>query len=194
MGKYNVIYADPPWSYSNFQGKGSYYGDVSRHYKTLSLDELKELPIKELANENCVMFMWATFPNLKEAIELLEHWGFKYKTTAFVWVKVDKTGRPRTDGLGFYTNSNAEIVLIGKRGKLVRESKSVKQIVMAQKRGHSRKPQGVYVRIEEMYGNVPRIELFARNRREGWDAWGDEVPDETQMLLKEVKEPTQKRS
>lgn len=182
--KYQIIYVDPPWTYDNFQGKGSYYGDVSRHYETMSLEELKKLPIKNIADDNCVMFMWATFPNLKEALELLGSWGFKYKTVAFVWVKTDKNGRVRNDGLGFYTMSNAEIVLIGKKGKLERKSTGIKQIVFGQRREHSRKPEEVYTRIEKMYGGLPRIELFARCRREGWDAWGNEVPKDTQNLLK----------
>jgi len=101
--KYKIIYADPPWSYSNFQGKGSRYGDVSRHYETMEIEELCGLPIKNLADENCLLLMWATFPNLKEALQLIEAWGFRYVTTAFVWIKTDQYGKPRNDGLGFYT-------------------------------------------------------------------------------------------
>lgn len=85
--KYQIIYADPPWQYSNFKGKGTAYGDVLAHYNTLSLEELKNLPIQSISDENCLLFMWATYPNLKEGLELLESWGFKYKTVAFTWVK-----------------------------------------------------------------------------------------------------------
>ena len=150
----------------------------------MSIEELKELPIENLADENCLLFMWATFPNLKEALCLIEDWGFKYVTVAFVWVKCDQDRNIRNDGLGFYTMSNAEIVLIGKKGKFVRANTGVRQIVYAPRREHSHKPEEVYVRIIKLCGDVSRIELFARNRREGWDAWGNEVSKETQVLLK----------
>ena len=181
---YKIILADPPWQYKNFQGKGSYYGDVSRHYKTMSLDELKKLSVYWISDKDSVLFMWATFPNLREALDLVQAWGFGYKTVAFVWVKMtNDMGEPRGDGLGFYTNSNAEIVLLGKKGKLERKSKKVKQIILAPKRGHSKKPDEVYTRIEELYGEISRIELFARHKREGWDAWGNEVESDIKLSV-----------
>lgn len=183
MKKYQAILADPPWRYKNFQGKGSYYGDVSRHYKTMSSEELRKLNVNGISDKGCVLFMWATFPNLREALDLVRAWGFEYKTVAFVWVKMrNNMEEPRGDGLGFYTNSNAEIVLLGKKGKLERKSKKVKQIILAPKRGHSKKPDEVYSRIEEIYGEIPRIELFARQKREGWDAWGNEIESDIELL------------
>ena len=184
--KYQIIYADPPWSYSNFQGKGSYFGDVSRHYSTMNADELKKLPVKELADENCICFMWATFPNLPQAIDLMKEWGFRYKTVGFVWVKMkNDMSEPRGDGMGFYTLSNAEIVLIGTKGKFLRNRKDVKQIVLSPKWQHSKKPAEVRKRIVDLCGDLPRIELFARKENRlpmyfddsfnGWDVWGNEV-------------------
>lgn len=188
MNKYQIILADPPWSYSNFQGKGSYFGDVSRHYKTMSYKELKALPVENIADKNCILFMWATFPNLPEAINLIKDWGFEYKTTGFVWVKMTNDMRePRGDGLGFYTNSNAEIVLIGTRGKFVRNKKNVKQIILAPKQGHSKKPSEIRDRIVDLCGDLPRIELFARKENKlfdnfkGWDIWGNEVESDIKL-------------
>ena len=181
--KYQIIYADPPWSYDNFQGKGKKYGDVSAHYTTMLLEDLKKLNVNILSDKNCILFMWATFPHLKNAIEVLESWGFKYITVAFVWVKTDSKGKYRADGLGFYTNSNAEIVLIGKKGTFQRQCNNVKQIIFSKKRQHSRKPDEIYQRIIDLCGKLPRIELFARQRIEGWDVWGNEVPTDTQKRL-----------
>ena len=194
MKKYQIIYADPPWSYSNFQGKGSYFGDVSRHYSTMSFDELKKLRISKISDDNCILFMWATFPNLEQAISLVKEWGFIYKTVAFVWVKMkNDMSEPRGDGMGFYTLSNAEIVLIGTKGKFTRNRKDIKQIVLSPKWEHSRKPDEVRNRIVELCGDIPRIELFARdngdkdifgkNKLDGWDSWGNEVPNDIEISL-----------
>ena len=114
----------------------------------------------------------------------VEGWGFEYKTVIFVWVKITKDGRIRPDGIGRYTPNNVELVLLGKKGKYWRNSKKVKQVIMAQKTKHSEKPKEVYIRIEKLFGDVPRIELFARHRREGWDTWGNQVPSYEQKLLK----------
>jgi len=182
MKKYKIIYADPPWQYNNFQGMGSHYGDVSRHYDTMGIDELKKIPIKDIASDNCVLFMWATYPNLREALELMDSWGFEYKTVAFTWVKKNKNGGIYA-GIGFYTNSNCEICLIGKKGKLERVKKDVKQVVLSPVREHSRKPDEVRIRIEKLYGKLPRIELFARERVEGWDCYGNQLSKTIQKLI-----------
>jgi N6-adenosine-specific RNA methylase IME4 len=188
MKKYQIIYADPPWSYSNFQGKGSYFGDVSRHYKTMSKKDLEELDVQSIADDNCILFMWATFPNLSQAIELVEKWGFKYKTVAFVWVKMkNDMSEPRGDGMGFYTQSNAEIVLIGTKGKFKRNKNNIKQILLHPKSVHSKKPVIVRDKIVELCGDLPRIELFARKEDKlfdefkGWDVWGNEVDSDIKI-------------
>lgn len=172
--KYQIIYADPPWSYSNFQGKGKAYGDVSSHYKTLTINEIKSLDVHKISDNNCMLFIWVTYPNLIEGIDVLKSWGFKYKTVGFTWVKTNKKNGYYS-GLGFYTNSNCEICLIGRKGKFIRNSKKVKQLVIDQLREHSRKPDCVRDRIVDLCGDLPRIELFARQKVEGWDCWGNEV-------------------
>lgn len=169
--KYQIIYADPPWSYSNFQGKGKSYGDVSAHYSTMTQAEMEKMPVP--ADDNCVLFMWATYPNLQEALSLTRAWGFVYKTVAFTWVKT--RGEGIYSGLGFYTNANAEICLLGRRGRFTRQSKCVKQIVMAPLGRHSEKPAEVRDRIVSLCGDLPRIELFARRRTPGWDVWGNDA-------------------
>ena len=192
MKKYQIIYADPAWSYSNFQGKGSYFGDVSRHYDTMDYEQIANLKVAEIADTNCICFMWATFPNLNEALYVLKRWGFKYKSVGFVWVKMknDMT-EPRGDGMGFYTQSNAEIVLIGTKGKFFRNKKNVKQIALYPKGVHSKKPPEIRKRITDLCGDLPRIELFARKPKNqlfedesfnGWDVWGNEVESDIDLL------------
>jgi Transcriptional activator, adenine-specific DNA methyltransferase len=179
LKKYQVIYADPPWSYSNFQGKGKSHGDVSAHYKTMSLEDMKGMAIP--ADNDCIIFMWATFPNLPEALELLSAWGFQYKTVGFVWVKTRGSGL--YSGLGFYTNSNAEICLIGRKGKFNRQAKNVKQIIVSPLGRHSEKSLEIRDRIVQLCGDVPRIELFAREKADGWDAWGNEVESDIELAV-----------
>lgn len=125
-------------------------------------------------------FMWATFPNIADAIKVMEAWGFKYKTAAFVWVKKNAKNGGNFMGLGAYTRANAEVCLLGvtpdfKAGASIK-SHSVHQIIEAPFEGHSKKPDEARRRIVELLGDVPRIELFARQRADGWDAWGNEVP------------------
>jgi len=179
--KYKIIYADPPWKYNQFQGQGKAYGDVSAHYPSMGNEELKTLPIHRLCSDDCVLFLWATYPNLPQAIELMNVWGFNYKTVAFTWVKT--RGGKYYSGLGFYTNSNCEICLLGTKGKFKRVNKNVKQLIISPLREHSRKPDEIRNRIVQLCGNLPRIELFARQRFEGWDAWGNEVPNDIQKTI-----------
>jgi len=138
--------------------------------------------VNELADENCMMFMWATFPKLDSALELMKAWGFKYRTVAFVWVKMkNNMSEPRGDGIGFYTNNNAEIVLLGRKGKYWREEKNVRQIILEPKSKHSKKPDEIKERIVRLMGNIPRIELFSRDKTEGWDVWGNEVDSDIKI-------------
>jgi len=179
---YKIIYADPPWSYENFQGKGKAFGDASAHYKSMGLDEMAALPIPEICDDElCLLFMWATFPTLPDAMRLISAWGFEYKTAAFVWVK--NRGDKLYSGLGFYTNSNAEVCFVARRGKapFVRANRDVKQIVQAQIGAHSKKPDEVRDRIVRLVGNVPRIELFAREPAPGWDRWGNQVESNVEI-------------
>lgn len=174
---YNIIYADPPWHYSSDpNSKRGIWGLANKQYSTMNIEELKKLPVNTIADDNCILFMWATFPNLQQALDLIKAWGFIYKTVAFTWVKQNNGGTEiKKYGLGWYTRSNAEIVLLGRKGKFDRKSASVKQIILSPIQGHSKKPDETRDRILELCGDIPRIELFARQQTEGWDTWGNEV-------------------
>lgn len=169
--KYKIIYADPPWKYR----RTSVQGAAERHYPCMSYDELKNLNVKNIADKDCVLFMWATFPQLQEALNLIKAWGFEYKTVAFVWLKLNKKEKGFFFGLGFWTRGNAEICLLATRGKPKRISKSVHQLIISQLRKHSQKPDEARQKIIDLLGDIPRIELFAREKIDGWDVWGNEV-------------------
>lgn len=192
--KYQIIYADPPWQYGDkrntpCKNNPSGAGGACKHYKTMSIEELKKLPIAELADDNCVICMWATAPFMKEAIELIGAWGFQYRTFLFVWVKMTNDMlRVRGDGIGLYTLNNAEFVLLGRKGKYWRESTKEKQILLAPKTEHSKKPEEIRKRIERLFGDLPRIELFARQKTEGWDVWGNEVASDITLLTELIGE------
>lgn len=174
QGKYRVIYIDPPWYFTNWSPKGG-NKSATRHYSCMTMDELKELPIGSIAQDNAIMFMWATDPLLPKQIDVMEHWGFKYKTVGFVWVKLN-TKRPTPFiGLGYYTRSNPEYCLIGVKGSVGRPiNKMVSEVIMSPIREHSRKPDHIPELIESMYEG-PYIELFARTERPGWDCWGNQT-------------------
>ena len=133
------------------------------------------MPVSQLADENCALFMWATFPMLPEALRVIKAWSFRYTTVAFVWVKKNRKSEGWFYGLGFWTRGNAEICLLATKGKPQRVSKGISQLVVSPVREHSRKPDEVRDKIVELMGDVPRIELFARQKVDGWDAWGNEV-------------------
>ena len=170
--KYQVIYADPPWSY--LDGAPTRWAAASRYYPTMTLDAIKALPVERISDQDCYLFLWVTFPLLPQALEVFQAWGFQYKTVGFVWVKTTKHGRLFW-GLGNRTRSNSELCLMGIRGRPPRVSRSVHSVVMSPVREHSRKPDEVRQRIVQLAGDVPRIELFAREKPSGWDVWGLEV-------------------
>jgi len=175
--KYQIIYADPPWEYSSDpNSKRGIWGLAHQQYQTLSMSDLKELPVKDIADDNCILFMWATFPNLQQALDLIKAWGFEFKTVAFVWEKLDKTNNaPKKYGLGWYTRSNCEIVMLGRKGKFNRQSAAVQQIVKSTISNHSKKPNEVRNRIIKLCGDISRIELFARTKIPGWTCVGNET-------------------
>lgn len=174
--KYQVIYCDPPWDYkgqTQHGGKGkSDTGSALRHYPTMKLPELIALKpmIDQLADTECLLFMWTSSPHLDQAIELMKGWGFQWATVGFVWDK----GRVNP---GFYTMSQCELCLIGKRGKIPqpRGARNVRQYLRRGREEHSKKPDEVRIRIDQMFPTQNKIELFARQRVDGWDAWGNEV-------------------
>ena len=172
--KYNIIYADPPWSFKHYSDKGKGRAP-DNYYKCQNLQDIKNLPIGDLAEDNCVLFMWVTYPFLQKGFEVLEAWGFKYKTVGFTWVKRNKKSSGWFLGMGYWTRSNAEICIIATKGKITRQSSSVRQIIDTPIEEHSKKPDIVRKKIVELVGDLPKIELFARNKTKGWDVWGNEA-------------------
>lgn len=148
---------------------------AENHYPTMSLNDICSLPIDTISHKDSVLFLWATFPMLQEALQVITAWGFTFKTVAFVWVKQNKSGNGYFFGLGHWTRSNAEICLLAVKGRPKRVSKKVHQLIVSPVEGHSKKPDMARDKIVELMGDLPRIELFARQRTAGWDAWGNEV-------------------
>ena len=174
--KYNIIYADPPWRFNVWSRDTGLERCADRHYPTMTKEDIENLPVKEIACKNAVLFLWVTYPCLEQGLELIEKWGFTYKTCAFSWVKLNKKSNTDFVGMGYYTRANNEICLLATRGKpLERKDKSVRQIVMTPIERHSKKPDEVRDRIVSLFGDLPRIELFAREHSEGWFCWGNEV-------------------
>ena len=184
--KYDVIYADPPWDYGGKMqydktciksenkdfDKKIFISSAEFKYPTLKLKYLKELEVNSIANDDCLLFMWATSPHLANAIELGKSWGFEYKTVGFVWDK-------QMHNPGRYTLSQTELVLIFKKGKIPspRGLRNVRQLISVKRGKHSEKPLEVIDGITKMFPEQNKIELFARNNFEGWDNWGLEIPD-----------------
>jgi len=187
MNKYQIIYADPPWSYEFSHTRARAITD----YPTMDKTELCKLPIESIAEDNSLLFMWITFPKLNWAFDVMKSWGFQYTTNGFTWVKQNKTGNGLFWGMGYYTRSNAEICLIGKRGDGVPVvSHSIHSVAFEPISKHSRKPIEFKNRIVELFGDVNRIELFARKEDllfdadgfDGWDVWGNEVESDINLL------------
>jgi N6-adenosine-specific RNA methylase IME4 len=180
MKKYQIIYADPPWSY-DFGKSSSRF--IEQQYETMSKEQLFALPIKDIAEKDSLLLMWVTFPKLMLAIPVMEAWGFSYRTMLFTWVKKYSNGK-NFMGCGYYTRSNPEILLLGKRGKGLKTlSHSINSVLEYPIMRHSKKPPIVRKYIVDLFGDVPRIELFARKEKElieteyfeGWDVFGNEV-------------------
>ena len=172
-GKYSVIYADPPWTFQVWSGEGKDRA-AENHYPTMTQAEIEALPVAELAADDCALFMWAVMPQLPEALAVIEAWGFEYKTCAFVWVKRTKDEQRFATGMGYWTRANAEVCLLATRGSPQRLNADVHQVIESPRMEHSRKPEEAAVRIMRLIGG-PYIELFARAKREGWEAWGNQA-------------------
>ncbi len=180
--KYDILYIDPPWDYKNWNKKWHQEHKESRwagrKYGLMTTEDLSNLNVGSIAAKNSVLFLWTISTMIPDALKVIESWGFEYKTVGFVWVKKNKIADSFFWGMGFWTRSNAEICLIAVKGKpLPRLSRSVHQIVYSPVRKHSQKPDEVRDKIVQLLGDLPRIELFARNKTEGWDVWGDESED-----------------
>lgn len=173
--RYDIIYADPPWRFLTYSDKGK-GRSAERHYPTMAKQDIQALPVKRISEKDSVLFLWVTAPCLIEGLELIKAWGFTYKTVAFTWVKQNKRNDKPFMGLGYYTRANAEYCLIATKGKVLeRKSRSVSSVIISHIERHSKKPDEVRKRIVELYGDRPRIELFAREYSDGWDCFGNEV-------------------
>jgi len=178
--KYKAILADPPWKFKTRSSKGM-GRSADNHYGTMTLKNICEIPVRSVADRDSVLFLWATMPQLEDALAVIKAWGFTYKTCAFTWMKQRKNTPPffteQSDiftGMGYWTRSNSEICLLATRGKPKRQARDVKQAILAPRREHSRKPDCVYDRIERLVRG-PYLEIFSRSERAGWDMVGNEV-------------------
>jgi site-specific DNA-methyltransferase (adenine-specific) len=182
-GTYEVLLSDPPWDH---EWRGGWCGPT-QHYDVMSTEEIAALPVPAIAAPNCILFLWAVFPLLPDAFSVMDAWGFRYATVGFVWIKSLQDGTGFASGLGYWTRANAEVCLIGIRGQVSRQDERVvSQIVYSPREQHSKKPDAVRERIVELVGDRPRIELFARDRVPGWDAWGLEADREPAPDVSEV--------
>ena len=173
MKKYDIIYADPPWQFRGYTQKGGkrgYTNNVREYYPTMSLEDLKNLDVPSICSKDSLIFLWATSPNLDQAIQLMQAWKFNLMTVGFVWDKQQVNP-------GHYTMSQCELCLIGKRGRIPqpRGARNVRQFISERRTTHSTKPDEVRQRIEAMFPSQAKIELFARKKTTGWDVWGNEV-------------------
>ena len=154
---------------------------MADHYKGMPVEDICKLNVGSIADVNSILFMWATYPKLKEALQVIEAWGFTYKTIAFQWIKLNpKSGTPFF-GLGRWTRGNTEPCLLATKGKPKRISPSVSQLIQAPRGKHSAKPAIVRNEIIRLVGDLPRIELFARENPKGWDVFGNEVKSDVNL-------------
>ena len=166
--KFNIVYADPPWQYWESGNKNQ-----SLHYTTMTVDEICNLPVKDITADDCILFLWVTYPILKEAFKVIESWGFEYSTAGFVWVKKNKVADSPFIGCGAWTRANSELCLIATKGKIQRLDASVSQIIESPIEEHSKMPDVTRELIERLVGKLPRVELFCRHPAAGWDVWGN---------------------
>ncbi len=185
--KYSVILADPAWSYNariiHENRKTKFGSGAMGHYQTMTTKDISAMPVRDICEKDCALFMWATGPQLPEQIGVLKAWGFRYVTIAFAWMKTNKktassmflTHKDLFFGVGYYTKSNVELCLLGIKGKMKPVSNKVSNSLLYPIGPHSKKPDIIRDKIVSLFGDVPRIELFARQTVPGWDCWGNQV-------------------
>ena len=170
--KYQIIYADPPWEMGTNQKNRCLVPD----YSTMSYADIMRLPVVDASEEDCALFLWSVSARIPDACCLINYWGFRYIGIAFCWVKTSmKTGIPNCRMSGNYTLQGVELCLLGIKGKMTTKNRTVRQVVMSPREFHSKKPDIIRNNIVRLFGDLPRIELFARQETEGWDVWGNEV-------------------
>ena len=179
-GQYGAILCDPPWAFQTYSGP-AVPTEGEQPYQTMTRSEIAGLPVASLAAPDCVLFLWVTWPTIEHGLQSIAVWGFKYKTCAFAWTKAhagqielfqdDITARM---GMGYWTRGNTEVCLLATKGRPRRLHGDVRQGIISPRREHSRKPECIYQRIERLVAG-PYVELFARQRRPGWNCWGDQT-------------------
>jgi len=179
---YKAILADPPWRFEARSEKGE-DRNASQHYPVMSTDDIRRLAVGSLGDEDSILFLWATWPMIEDAFEIIKAWGYKYKTVGFVWVKTNKQALGLFTGLGYWTRSNTEPCLLATKGSPKRKAKDVHQVILAPVSEHSKKPAEQYLRIERLVDG-PYLELFARNKRPGWHVWGNQVQSDIEVGVK----------
>ena len=174
--KYQIIYADPPWSFGNCKLNVKTQGkEITNHYSVMSDGEILGLPVEKIADKNCLLFMWVVHSKLPFAIQTIEKWGFKYSTVAFEWLKRTTTGKPVCFMGRWVCGGAIELCLLARKGSVPRIAKNVRRLIDYPRTKHSAKPPETKDRIVKLVGDLPRIELFARQQTSGWDVWGNEV-------------------
>ena len=182
MKKYQIIYADPPWSFGGAKLNASTSGkEITDHYPLMSDHELLSLPISNLADTNCVLFLWVVYSKLPLALQCIDRWGFQYSTVAFEWLKRTTTGKPVCFMGRWVCGGAVELCLLARRGTVPRIAKNIHRLIDAPRGEHSAKPAETRTRIIELVGDLPRIELFARQKVEGWDSWGNELESDIDL-------------
>lgn len=177
--KFDVILADPPWYFRNYSADepGKIHNrnrGANRYYPTMTTEDICNLNIP--VADNAILFMWACWPLLPDAMQVIESWGFEYKSLAWVWIKANKSGMGFFTGMGYYTRANSEPCLLATRGNLPKPAnRGIKALIYSPVREHSRKPDDQYRKIEALYPDMNYLELFARRKRSGWHSWGNEI-------------------
>jgi len=202
---YDVILADPPWSFRVWDKDTGNGRSAESHYSTMSLDDICALPVKELASPNCVLFMWSVWPSIFDAEKVITAWGFRYKSLGFEWWKLNKSWErawvPMLDvfsgykwleklfffGMGYYTRTNSEPCLLSTRGSMPVAVHDERNFIIAPIREHSRKPDEQYKKIERLYPNTKKLELFARHQQPGWDVFGNQVENSIKLPESETR-------
>lgn len=189
---YGVVYADPPWKFETWGTQENSATCVENHYSTMTIAEIAALPVTSLVAKDSVLFIWVVWPTLKRAFEVISAWGFEYKTCGFSWIKADGSQIQMFNddispaiGTGYWTRSNSEVCLLATRGKPKRINAAVRQAIVAPRREHSRKPDGIHERIERLVAG-PYLELFARQQRPGWTVWGNQTNKFRPTTLEEL--------
>jgi site-specific DNA-methyltransferase (adenine-specific) len=181
--KYSILLADPPWDFVVWNRDTGNGRSPSAHYQTMNLDDICALPISNLTERDCALFLWCVWPRLFDAERVIRSWGFTYKTLAWIWVKKTKLNNGYHTGMGYYTRANSEPCLLAVKGRMPVAAHDVLSLIVSPVRGHSQKPDEQYAKIARLYPDGNRLELFARARHPGWDVFGNEV--ENSIVLEE---------